>query len=93
MPNTQIQSCKILGHTRILAEDQEEFDNLYIRDETGQLGENIMVSEWKPTEKQLALLNSGHSIYLGIQGVIFQPAYLVVGPSSPQTKEEEPPCG
>lgn len=70
---------KIAGATRLLATEQEEYENLHIRDETLGDGTNCMVSQWKPTPEQLELLNKGGSIYLGIMGEVHPPVVMCVG--------------
>lgn len=74
----------ILGTTRRLAEDQEEYQTLPIRDETQADGSNTMVSEWRLTEEQLTTLQKGGSLYLGISGMVHPPVILAVGKSSEQ---------
>lgn len=76
MSPNYLKSSPISGCTRVLAVDQEEYVNLEIRDETMSDGANCMVSKWTPTPEQLAILNGGGSIYLGIMGEIHPPVVL-----------------
>lgn len=70
------KSGPINGCTRLLAVEQDEFEDLQIRDETMSDGTNCMVSKWTPTPAQLAILNGGGSLYLGIMGEIHPPVVL-----------------
>lgn len=63
---------RIEGHTRVLAEDQDDLRALAIRDEVLRASETsvypAMVSSWEPTPYELKVLNSGGSIRLTIIG-------------------------
>lgn len=86
--------AKIAGATRVLAEDQDEYQALSIRDELQPDGNNMMVSEWKPDETQLKELAAGGSVYLGILGIVHPPVILAVAPASPpEEPENEITCG
>ena len=85
--------ASIAGATRILAEDQEEFQALAIRDELQVDGTNVMVSEWQLNEEQIEVLRNGGSIYLGVNGMRHPGVMLAVAPSSKATIDPEPTCG
>ena len=68
----------IKGKTRTLATEQDEYFNLEIRDEALDDGANCMVSKWTPTPSQLAMLNGGGSIYLGIMGEVHPRVLMAV---------------
>lgn len=63
--------------TRILAEGQPEYARLAIRDEKIE-GVNFMVSQWKPTPKELDMLVCGGCIFLNIIGEVHPPVSLTV---------------
>jgi hypothetical protein len=58
--------------------DSSDCGNLMIRDAGGNLG-NTMWSAWEPTAAELAVLNSGGKIYLGIVGLQHPPIILAAG--------------
>lgn len=64
--------------TRAMAKDQDEYFTLHIRDEPIEGGGNVMVSEWEPSPDELALLNAGGRIVLGILGTVHPPVILTV---------------
>lgn len=68
--------------TRVLAENQDEFENLPIVDVV--LPDNVpaMLSCWKPTPEELQTLNEGGFVTLGILGVSHPPVMLYVHPDS-----------
>lgn len=70
---------RIPGATRVLAKDQPEYSQLPIRDEKRADGVNSMVSSWSPTPDELARLNAGAPVYLGILGTVHPPVILGVG--------------
>lgn len=76
--NSYMKADEISGHTRVLATEQDEYEDLHIRDETLSDGSNAMVSKWTPTSEQLAILNGGGSIYLGIIGERHPPIAMAV---------------
>ena len=71
-----LKAGPIAGATRTLATDQDEYLDLQIRDETLNDGTNCMVSKWTPTPSQLAILNAGGSLYLGIMGDAHPPVIM-----------------
>ena len=73
-----LTSAKIAGVTRVLAADQEEYNELQIRDETFQDGSNVMVSRWVLTPEQRKVIADGGSIYLGILGEVHPPVLMSV---------------
>lgn len=70
-------SLRVEGATRILAEAQDEYHVLAIRDEERD-GLNYMTSLWEPTPKELDLLNRGGAIRLTILGTAHPPVLLAV---------------
>lgn len=72
-----MEILKIAGATRILAEDQDEYQNLPILD-TVICGSKAMVSAWKPTSEELSMLNDGGFILLSILGTVHPPVLLQV---------------
>ncbi len=68
---------RINNETRHFART-ENLLGLSIRDEKID-GMDIMISAWEPTPNELALLNSGATIYLHIVGVQHPPVALTVG--------------
>ena len=72
---------RITGFTRVLAEDQDEFKTLAIRDVVDpDTGQNCMVSAWEPTPEDLRILNEGGRVLLGIMGTVFPPVFLTTAP-------------
>lgn len=69
----------IEGATRTLAEDQDEYLALQIRDEDFH-GQPCMTSAWRPTEAELAALNQGAAVALSILGNVHPPVMLHVAP-------------
>lgn len=68
-----------VGTTRALAENQEEYTALAIKDEV-VAGLPCMTSIWEPTPKELELLKRGGSIKLHIRGYQHPPVMLTVQP-------------
>lgn len=68
---------RINNETRYFART-ENLLGLSIRDENID-GMNVMISAWEPTPSELALLNSGATIYLHIVGTQQPPVALTVG--------------
>lgn len=75
-----MQPLRITNATRILAEDQDEYYALAIRDEEID-GVNHMTSVWEPTPKELAELQAGGSVRLTILGVVHPPVMLTTQPA------------
>lgn len=77
-----MRPVRIEGHTRVLAEGQEEYLNLVIKDEAVEIPGvgtvNGMTSSWEPTPQQLAMLNAGGKIHLQIIGRVHPPVALWV---------------
>lgn len=75
---------RIEGTTRTLGK-QQGYMGLPVRDQIMQDGAGqqfpVMVSAWQPTPAELALLNAGASIHLGIVGAAHPPVLLTVGPA------------
>ena len=76
-----MKPMQIEGQTRVLAEDQDEYLNLPIRDVQEDNG-NVMYSAWQPTEEELATLNAGGAVVLGICGVVHPPVVVMTCPVS-----------
>lgn len=65
---------RISNATRVLAETQDEFHALAIKDEIDPAsGANMMISLWEPTPEELAHLNAGGFVRLSIMGGAFFP--------------------
>jgi hypothetical protein len=82
-----MKACMIEGMTRDLNKPRdwdEERDgpcgSLPIRDEVFGGRVSIMFSEWKPSTEELALLNAGASVILGVCGTVHPPVSLGVKP-------------
>lgn len=69
----------IFNATRVLAESQDEYHPLAIRDEIVE-GHNHMISLWQPTPSELADLNRGGHVRLQIIGSWHPPVILTVQP-------------
>lgn len=72
-------SLRISNATRVLAENQDEYHALAIRDEDVS-GVNGMTSLWEPTPKELAMLNAGGAVRLTILGTIHPPVLITTQP-------------
>lgn len=70
---------RISNATRILAETQDEYFALAIRDEEID-GIPQMTSLWEPTPSELAHLNAGGAIRLTILGRVHPPVMLNTQP-------------
>lgn len=70
---------RIHGATRVLAENQDEFTALAIRDENVG-GFNQMTSLWEPSPAELAALEAGGAVRLTILGMAHPPVMLTVQP-------------
>lgn len=66
---------RIINATRILAETQDEYYALGIRDEV-IYGIPQMTSVWEPTPKELEMLNRGGAVRLVICGTVHPPVML-----------------
>jgi hypothetical protein len=53
-------------------------ETLAVCDLTDDFGHPVMVSSWKPTSEELALLNNGAEIHLNIWGIAHPPVALMV---------------
>jgi len=78
---------KIQNATRILAESQDEYYALAIRDEVVD-GQNQMASVWEPTPAEMAMLNAGGAVRLTILGTGHPPVMLTTQ-SAPSTIKNE----
>jgi len=74
-----MQPLRIEHATRILAEDQDEYFVLAIRDLPTEEG-NAMVSKWEPTPLELAHLNAGGAVMLTIMGEVHPPVMVSTTP-------------
>ena len=68
---------RIPRHTRMLALEQRQYLPLPIRDVRTASG-NEMWAMFKPTSEELAALNAGHHVMLGIMGYIWPPVFVGV---------------
>lgn len=75
-----MQPLRISNSTRILAETQDEYNALAIRDEEIE-GVNHMTSVWEPTPKELKQLHEGGAVRLTILGVVHPPVMLTTQPA------------
>ena len=75
-----MQALRITNATRILAEDQDEYYALAIRDEEIE-GVNHMTSVWEPTPKELQDLVKGGSVRLTILGTAHPPVAITTQPA------------
>jgi len=74
-------SLRIANATRVLAESQDEYHALAIRDEDFY-GVNGMTSLWEPTPKELEMLNAGGAVRLTILGTVHPPVLITTQPAS-----------
>lgn len=70
----------IANATRVLAENQDQYYALAIRDEQVN-GLNQMTSVWEPTPEELAMLNAGGAVRLTILGSGHPPVMLSAQPA------------
>jgi hypothetical protein len=70
-----MQPLRISNATRVLAEGQDEYHALAIRDRVID-GENYMSSVWEPTPAELKQLLDGGSVVLTILGTAHPPVIL-----------------
>jgi hypothetical protein len=75
-----MQPLRISNSTRILAETQDEYYALAIRDEVVD-GVNQMTSVWEPTPRELADLANGGAVRLTILGTGHPPVMLTTQPA------------
>ena len=75
-----MQPLRISNSSRILAETQDEYYALAIKDEEIE-GVNHMTSVWEPTPKELADLINGGSVRLTILGTGHPPVHLTTQPA------------
>lgn len=71
---------RVAGATRILAESQDEYHALAIRDDLID-GANQMTSLWEPTPRELEDLQKGGSVRLTILGTGHPPVVLTTQPA------------
>ena len=78
-----MKSTPIRNATRNLAEDQDEYESLMIRDEPHPIGEYLSVpsmsSLWQPSSDEVAQIINGQPIKLKILGIIHPPVMITVG--------------
>lgn len=70
-----MQPLRISNATRVLAETQDEYHTLAIKDEMID-GCNHMTSVWEPNPRELEELQSGGSVRLTILGVTHPPVII-----------------
>jgi hypothetical protein len=75
-----MQALRVSDATRILAEGQDEYYALAIRDEVIN-GVNYMTSVWEPTPKELADLELGGAVRLTIMGSVHPPVMVTTQPA------------
>ena len=78
-----MQAIKLVDETRAIGKpkdwnDEENGPCLTLSVSDIELNHcNVMVSGWKPNEEELAMLNEGGHIYLGIYGTTHPVVFLV----------------
>lgn len=72
-----VRVVRIAGATRVMAEGQEEFFNLPIRDEEIK-GINTMTSAWEFTPAEVKAIVAGAKLYLTILGKVHPPVMVKV---------------
>lgn len=82
-----MHSIKFKGHTAILGVSQGYLPLAVLS--TSEGGVNIHNSYWKPSPEDLALLNKGHVVHLGVLGA-GQPPVMVAISNVPAADIEEP---
>jgi hypothetical protein len=75
-----MQALRVSDATRILAEGQDDYYALAIKDEVIG-GVNHMTSVWEPTPKELADLASGGAVRLTILGTGHPPVMITTQPA------------
>ncbi|MDP2495894.1 hypothetical protein Q8W25_17835 [Shimia thalassica] len=73
-------SLRITNATRILAKDQDEYNQLAICDQKVD-GVNRMISVWEPTPAELDQLINGGSVVLTILGTAHPPVLITTQPA------------
>lgn len=76
-----MQPLRITNATRVLAETQDEYYALAIKDEEID-GVNHMTSVWEPTPRELSDLQNGGAVRLTILGTGHPPVMLSTQPVS-----------
>lgn len=82
-----MHSIKFKGHTAVLGVSQGYLPLAVLS--TSEGGVNIHNSYWKPSAEDLALLNKGHVVHLGVLGA-GQPPVMVAISNVPAADIEEP---
>lgn len=75
-----MQPLRISNATRVLAETQDEYYALAIRDEAVN-GVNQMTSVWEPTPRELHDLANGGAVRLTILGTAHPPVMITTQPA------------
>lgn len=75
-----MQPLRISNATRVLAETQDEYYALAIKDEVID-GVNHMTSVWEPTPKEIADLAAGGAVRLTILGQGHPPVQITTQPA------------
>lgn len=76
-----MQPLRIKDATRVLAETQDEYFALAIKDERVSEGLNQMTSVWEPTGKERAELLAGGAVRLTILGSVHPPVMITTQPA------------
>jgi hypothetical protein len=72
---------RIEGETRRLAENQDEYISLSVRDQyMNEIG-NVMTTLWEPTQTDVENLKKGGAVLLHIVGTVFQPVIITTQPA------------
>lgn len=71
---------RISNATRVLAETQDEYHALAIKDEVIE-GVNHMTSVWEPTPSELKMLNEGGAVVVTILGYGHPPVMVYTQPA------------
>ncbi len=74
-----MRAIRALNATRVLAQSQDEYYTLAIRDETVD-GRNHMVSAWEPTPQDIENIKNGGTVYLAILGTVHPPVVVSTTP-------------
>lgn len=76
---------RIADATRVLAEGQDEYHALAVKDGVVELPDGrvvpAMTSAWEPTPKELRILMAGGSVRLTILGLVHPPLMMEVNPA------------
>jgi hypothetical protein len=86
-----MQHIKPHNATRVLAEDQDEYDALAIID-ADMDGINCMTSVWRPSTEELQVLMEGGYVALGILGHAHPPVMLSVLRASANDNGKDARC-